>query len=348
MKVGINMQQRWKQMKRWKKWILSISALVSVFIFAISFYLYNVIIQVDLNDIQMRLEERKQISEYSSDQNKLPTIIGNTVDKAESLTTKSIDTQDALDVASILLKSGLSIKEMYYLTGKSTDKLSNEEKQKIRDLLLKKLTPEEIKALRAITYDYGKGLNILDPNFPIELIGVYDEAEYARIKKELEERKLQALAASTTPNRSPSPVGGSGSPTPLPTPSATVATNEAPGSDQAAIRATYQGKLDTLQTGCTNKVNTLAAELSAEIKTIQDSKEGISISSLQTKFLPKIEAAEGECDSQFNELMNNAAAAYQEKGLSLQDVEGWKSQYQTAKRNAQTQALSSLMETLSK
>lgn len=331
-----------------KRWVIYISVSILVVVLCAGCYIYFILRNTSLGDIEQRLEQRKQDPTSSQEQTELPGILNGTIDKAESLTTKSIDPQDALDVAAILLKSGLSMKEMYYLTGKSTDKLSNEEKQKIRDLLLKKLTPEEIKALRAITYDYGKTLVILDPEYPIELVGVYDEAEQTRIRKKLEARtKSQATATIASPNTSvdtPTEVPFS-SPAPSITPPIPTGTSS---SEQTELRSTYQGKLDALQNGCTNKVNSLASELSAEIKAGQSSNEGISIASLQSKFLPKIEAAEKECDSQFTTLMNDASKSYQEKEMPLQDIENWKSQYETAKRNAQSEALNSLMSIMSK
>jgi hypothetical protein len=347
MKVGFLMKFHWKSKKTWEKLVITGLSLFLLLVIAVGGFLYYTINQVDLEGIEKRIEERKQDAQSDEEQAKLPGVLDSTIDKAESLTTKSIDPQDALDVAAILLKSGLSMKEMYYLTGKSTDKLSNDEKQKIRDLLLKKLSPEEIKALRAITYDYGKKLVILDPEYPIELVGVYDEAEQARIRKELEDKKkLQATATTASPN----PVADIPAEDPLPSlpPSTTPIPSGTLSSEQTALHDTYQGKLDTLQNGCTNKVSSLAAELSAEIKAGQASEEGISIASLQSKFLPKIEAAEQECDSQFNNLMNDAANSYQEKGLPLQDIENWKSQYEAAKRKAQSEVLNSLMSSISK
>jgi hypothetical protein len=342
------MKFHWKSKKTWEKLVITGVSLFLLLAIGIGGFLYYAINQVDLEGIEKRIEERRQDAQSDNGTSKMPGVLDSTIDKAESLTTKSIDPQDALDVAAILLKSGLSMKEMYYLTGKSTDKLSNEEKQKIRDLLLKKLTPEEIKALRAITYDYGKTLVILDPQYPIELVGVYDEAEQTRVRKELEARtKSRATATIASPNTSvdtPTEVPFS-SPAPSTTPPIPTETSS---SEQTELRSTYQGKLDALQAGCTNKVSSLASELSAEIKAGQASKEGVSIASLQSKFLPKIEAAEKECDSQFNNLMNDASKSYQEKEMPLQDIENWKSQYEAAKRSAQSEALNSLMAIMSK
>lgn len=337
------MRQRWKLMKRWKKWTISIVGSILLIILAAAGYLYYEIKSINLADIEKRIEEKKQDSNENHQDTALPSVLTGTVEKASELAGKPIDGQDALDVASILLKSGLSMKEMYYLMGKSTDKLSNEEKQKIRDMLLAKLSEDEIKALRTITYDYGKGLNILDPNFPIELIGVYDEAEYKRIEKELEEKKKAQNSPSPTgtPSASPSPSSG-GSDGKDSEVSPTPSTDS--GAEAAALRDKYQTKLNSLQASCTNKVNGIASEISADLKAGQNS----DLAALQKKYLPRIEAAESECDAQFNQLMDEAKKEYDQKGFPLNDVSIWESQYKKAKQDAQNQALSSLMSAMSK
>jgi hypothetical protein len=50
----------------------------------------------------------------------------------------------------------------------SKDQYSAEELQQARDILLTKLTPEELKEIRALGGKYGKNLLILDPNVPID------------------------------------------------------------------------------------------------------------------------------------------------------------------------------------
>ncbi|WP_026297498.1 hypothetical protein [Paenibacillus daejeonensis] len=132
----------------------------------------------------------------------LPPSLSSAVSKADTLADKPIQSDDALDAAAILLQSGLSFREMYYLLGKSTDTLSTEEKQHIRDLLLAKLKREEIESLRAITSGYGKNLVILDPNYPIEAVGVKDDAERDRI---IYEHRKKAKAAAEQSGDSPQP-----------------------------------------------------------------------------------------------------------------------------------------------
>ena len=141
----------------------------------------------------------------------LPASLSGAVGKADALADKPIQSDDALDAAAILLQSGLSLREMYYLMGRSTETLSTEEKQHIRDLLLAKLDPEEIEALRAITSGYGKHLVILDPDYPIEAVGVKDDAERDRIiyeHRQAQQRAAQQEQDGTAPPTAAGPGSG--------------------------------------------------------------------------------------------------------------------------------------------
>lgn len=133
----------------------------------------------------------------------LPSSLSGAVSTADTLADKPIQSDDALDAAAILLQSGLSFREMYFLLGKSTDTLSTDEKQHIRDLLLAKLKPEEIESLRSITSGYGKHLVILDKDYPIEAVGVKDDAERDRIiyeyRKAAGTQKQQAGGSTQPP-----------------------------------------------------------------------------------------------------------------------------------------------------
>ncbi|MFS0725649.1 hypothetical protein [Paenibacillus sp. 1P07SE] len=140
----------------------------------------------------------------------LPASLSGAVSKADTLADKPIQSDDALGAAAILLQSGLSFREMYYLMGKSTDTLSTEEKQNIRDMLLAKLRPEEIEALRAITSEYGKNLVILDPDYPIEAVGVKDDAERDRIIYEYRQAQKQANQPAQGSSQPPGASAGQG------------------------------------------------------------------------------------------------------------------------------------------
>lgn len=158
-------------------------------------YLYWKITSIDLEDIRARqlakAEQRQGDSRIPDKQEggtnqspELPAILGHAVDTAEGISGKKIEMNDAVDAAAILLQSGLSFSEMYSLLGQSDQELSTEGKQEIRDLLLSKLSKEEIEALRSITSEYGKYLVILDENYPIEAVGIKDAAK----RKEIVER----------------------------------------------------------------------------------------------------------------------------------------------------------------
>lgn len=343
------MLQRLKQMKRWKKIILGSIATLLIIFAAVAGYLYYQVKQINLADIEKRIEQRKQGQQEPEEGNQdVPGILKGSIDAASNIAGKSIDSQDALDVAAILMKSGLSVKEVYYLMGKSTDKLSNEEKQKIRDILLAKLSDDEIKALRAITTEYGKTLVILDKDYPIELVGVYDETERANIQKELDKKKAEANKQSSSPGNAATPIPNvSSAPEPSPEATATPVPTEDSGAKAQELRTSYQSKLNTLKLGCTNKVSSIASEIAADISASESDGKGLSISILQSKYLPKIESAESSCDSEFQQLMTSAQSDYAAKDLPLNDITIWKSQYEKAKQEAREQSMKMLMSSLS-
>ena len=118
--------------------------------------------------------------------------------------------------------------------------------------------------------------------------------------------------------------------------------------EAASIQSLYMDKLAKLHEACANQAGSIVKELSAEIQASQKGEEGLSVSSLQKKFLPKITGAEQDCDAQFGILVASAQQEYLEKGLPLQDIEGWKSQYDAAKRRTQQQAVETLLSSLSR
>ncbi|WP_127579945.1 hypothetical protein [Paenibacillus koleovorans] len=339
----------WRRSKRWVRWTLSAVFAILVTIGAVVGYFYYQIKSIELADIQARIEARHNGGTAPSTDKQLPSIMDNTIDKANQFASKSVNTQDALDVAAILLNSGLSLKEVYYLIGQSTEKLSTAEKQKIRDLLLAKLTVEEIQALRSITTEYGKGLIILDRNYPIELVGVYDEVERAKVMKELEQRKVAANEAYQTPTSS-IPVA---TPSPTPSPSSTAKPTSTPsetppGTTGAELKSTYAMKLTNIQTTCTSQVNRLTQEIINKLSQPAASGQTYSLQELQNTFLPQVIEAEQQCDQSFNQLMTEAEHAYSKAGLGLEDVAGWRTQYTTAKNQVRQEALGNLISALKK
>lgn len=150
---------------------------------------------------------------------------------------------------------------------------------------------------------------------------------------------------TTVPAHEDSPPPATSSP---PVASTTSIVDSTPENEAVSVQAVYEDKLATLQEACANHAGSIVKELSAEIKEGQKAEEGLSVSSLQKKFLPKIAAAEQDCDAQFGNLVASAEQEYLEKDLPLQDIEGWKSQYEAAKRRTQQQAVETLLSSLSR
>lgn len=344
------MIRRWKNLKRWKKWMIGTGTFLFLIVLGTASYLYFKIKTVDLDAIIAKHQgevtnEAFPSSSASPQSSHVPSLLEQPLEKANTLTDKSIKTEDALDVAAILMNSGLSLKEMSYLTGKSTEKLSTEEKQKIRDLLLEKLTPKEIEALRSITSQYGKFLVILDPNYPIELVGVYDEKERENIIKELEEKKKTASLTGSS-NTEPAKEAHA-SPSPSPSPLATPTTKPAETSEQKAVKqkidAKYDSQFAALQKSCQSEVADLTNKVKEYIKDAQASGKELTVMDLQSKFLSEIAAAESNCDQQFNSILSKAQAEYKAAGLGSAALDSYKTQYQQSKNKARSSALSQII-----
>lgn len=297
----------------------------------------------------------------------VPSSLQQALDKANGFAKKPIEVKDAADVAAILMKSGLSLKEIKFLVGQADEKLSNEEKQKIRDLLLSKLSKEEIADLRSIATQYGKKLYILDPDYPIELIGVYDSEERKRIQRELEEKKKAAAASATAvsaenkaemaePNADESKVDNPGADgpetaSPPPIPEAPEIPEE-PGDErqQAAgrIAQKYEIRLRLLQQSCEGSVSYWVERIYADVSAARQRGEALDLAQLQSAYMGKVAQAEQNCDKQFNQLMEAAEQEYLAERLDAGQVEAWRGQYASSKQKAQANALSELSSRLGK
>lgn len=161
------------------------------------------------------------------------------------------------------------------------------------------------------------------------------------------------LASAPEMPSTPSPAADKEEP-PLVMTASPIASASAPAVEEnmeveaASVQTNYMDKLAALQEACANKAGNIVKELAAEVQAGQKEKNSFSVSDLQSKFLPKIEAAEQDCDVQFHSLITSAEQEYQEKGIPLQDIEGWKAQYETAKRDAQKQAVETILSSLSR
>lgn len=325
--------KRWKSLKPWKKWLFGITVLSVGLFFVIAAIFYYQIQSIQVEDILQRHQapgnESQESAKDGSQEAPSPTseptlhpLLNAPLDKANDFTNKPIKTQDALDAASILLKSGLSLKEVYYLTGEAKSDLSNDEKQKIRDLLLAKLTKDEIEALRSITKQYGKRLLILDPNYPIELIGIDDPEERKKMEKELQDKKKakedqqdqQQILVESTPKEASN---ASSSPVPI---------------------ASYVSRLDSLKESCQGNINNL-------ISSVVNAKKGnkdLSLKELQGMFIQRFVDAESKCDAGFNGILMDAGKV----GVSSGEIEGWKQSYSSMKQAAQSNAIGQIEKAL--
>ncbi|PWW08470.1 hypothetical protein DFQ01_101192 [Paenibacillus cellulosilyticus] len=345
-----------KKMRRWVKWLLIIIITLVVLIIASVGAGYWYIKSISLDDIKSRHPETSGSVEVTTEPAKIPKVMEGAVDKAASLVGKEIEGQDALDIAAILLNSGLSLRDIRYLQGNATYDLTTEEKQHIRDLLLEKLTQDEIELLRSITLKYGKNLNILNPDYPIEWVG---ETDPEKIKEyEQKWKEMQAAKASGTTSNSGTQVKDVNS-----SANNSTATNTAETSDntttksdttntnsasaqldeqQAAkkkeIDAKYDSKFASLKSTCTAKSNKLLQSITAELNANPD----ISLSQLQTKFLGQLSDAESTCDSQFNQLQSQAQADYKAAGIPTSTMPNWKSEYDKAKSAARASGIAAI------
>jgi hypothetical protein len=283
----------------------------------------------------------------------------NSVDKAASLVGQDIDGQDALDVAAILLNSGLSLKDIRYLQGNASYNLTTEEKQHIRDLLLEKLTPEEIELLRSITSKYGKYLVILNPDYPIEWVGERDpekikenERKWAEMKKEkaaegssstgtkMQGKDDNASAGSTTVSDTKDTSNNtSAKPETSSSDSATTQLDEQKATKKKEIDAKYEQKFAGLKSTCTAKSNALLQSITAELNADPD----ISLSQLQAKFLGQLADAESTCDSQFSQLQSQAQADYKAAGIPVSSMPNWKAEYDKAKAAARASGIATIV-----
>lgn len=317
-------------MKRiWKISFLSLGILILVLgITAIS--LYQGVRSITLEDIQNRQqvkqEQGEQLEDLSHQNPQLPSLLQGAVDQAVKLSGKTIDPKDAADAAAILLNSGLSFGDMYKLLGKSTEALSTEEKQEIRNLLLDKLTEDEIEALRSITVDYGKKLVILDPDYPIEAVGVEDEGERKRILEQKPKPKPQQPQAKDKADEPRSE--------PKPTP--------ANSGDEAKLVKKYEDQLENVKLECSKKAEGLLAKV---ISSIGNKSKNNPMENKEV-WLQDIAAAEGQCDQQFQGLIASAQEEFAGQELAFDVGQEWEQEYQQTKDKIREKALEHIQEEL--
>lgn len=320
-----------RRIARWLKFgiLFLLTAVLGLAVYVVM--VYNELRSTTIEQVVQRQEKPGQDTAETDEQVKIPSVLEDPLDKANQLSNKPISKQDMMDAAAILLNSGLSMKEMYYLMGQSTEQLTDEEKQRIRDLLLEKLTQEEINALRTITKKYGKGLNILDPKFPIELVGVYDEAERKRIQQKLKERE-KTLSTERPPQALPEEVKPEQS-----KPSAVIGDEKA----MKEVEAKYISRLNGLKHSCQSQVQTIMNDITGAMADRNTLDENM-MSELKTKYLKRAADAEAGCSRQLQTIIAQAKAEYKQAGLDESIPESWRQDYEAVKKEAQAKALSQL------
>ncbi|NDI34873.1 hypothetical protein [Chengkuizengella sediminis] len=322
------MKKRWKNLKPWKRRIIiTFSFLLMVLLTTIT-WIYIDLKSKDMTEIQERLDVREQENTSSSEEinpDSLPSSVEGHLEKAEEFADKPIEMEDALDVTSILLNSGLSIKEMQYLTGQVREDLTPEELKHIRDTLLAKLSQEEIDALRQIARYYGRTLNILDPNFPIP--GLKDEtSESSQIEDNVATQKNEPVVTDSQTTEDQTEENQHENLTPV--------TQE--------VEQKYLTQIEPLQNTCEAKVNDLADEIRADIDKKTANGEQVTVQYLQNAFLQKFVQAEGECDTQFEDLMTQAEQEFATESFNPEIIDQWRQTYQNVKDETSNKILNDL------
>ncbi|GLX67380.1 hypothetical protein [Paenibacillus glycanilyticus] len=327
-----------KKMKPWMKWLLGATSFLVIVALLFAGGTYYYIKSIDIEDIAARHSNDTAANSGATqaEPKKLPAIIEKPVEKASKLIGgEKIDSADALDVAAILLNSGLSMKQISYLQGNATTDLPVEEKQKIRDLLLSKLSNDEIELLRSITTQYGISLNILNPGYPIEWVGERDPEKIKENNEAWKKRNQQSTAGSSKPATTGTKQEEK--------PSEPEKKPDKPAvelaSDKKQVKKTIdsqtQSKLNSLSGTCKAKSNAI-------LQQIVGSADGVTVDELQNKYLGKVMEAEGSCDAQFNGIVSQATSSYADNGIDSSAMPDWNAKYEASKQSARASAISAI------
>ncbi|WP_336776037.1 hypothetical protein [Paenibacillus sp. MMO-58] len=329
-----------KKLKPWMKWVTgtaSFFVVVGLIFIGVTYYYIK---SIDIKDIASRhnTDIADGTGEEKSEPKKLPAIIEKPVEKASQLIGgEKIDSADALDVAAILLNSGLSLKQISYLQGNATTDLSVEEKQKIRDLLLTKLSDEDIKLLRSITKQYGVALNILNPDYPIEWVGERDPQKmrenYDAWMKMQQQPEGSTKVTNTGTKSTDKPADTSKPTEPEKTPAPELSTDLKKA--KQSIDSKTESQLASLSGTCKAKSNTI-------VQQIVGSADGVTVEDLQNKYLGKVMEAEGSCDAQFQGIVSQAASSYADAGIDSGAMPDWNAKYEAIKQSVRASAISAI------
>ncbi|RJE83625.1 hypothetical protein D3P07_25080 [Paenibacillus sp. 1011MAR3C5] len=139
----------------------------------------------------------------------------------------------------------------------------------------------------------------------------------------------------TSPEATPKPTspGGNGGTKPTTTPP----TDNKDKKKKEIDAATTTG-MEKLRASCTATSNNLVNQIVKQLKADEDA----TAESIQGDFLTDIMAAEAKCDVQFNALIGQAKAQYEAAGLDEQSLPDWGSEYESAKSQARSSALTAI------
>jgi hypothetical protein len=110
------------------------------------------------------------------------------------------------------------------------------------------------------------------------------------------------------------------------------------------IDASVTAKLAKLKSSCQASSNSLVQQIAEELSADKDA----TLSTIQSKYLIKVFAAEADCDAKFNQLISNAKSEYKAADLGDQSFPDWSKQYESAKADARSNALTVIANSLKK
>lgn len=328
-------------MSRIRKYVLVSSAGIILIAGVVVFWLYRDIRSITIEDIQ----SRQQLNEGEAVEGllpakRLPGFLHNAVHQAIKLSGEEIESQDATDAAAILLNSKLSIKEMRALLTMSEQQLSNEEKQAIRELLLEKLTNEEIEALRSITKKYGKHLSILDPDYPIEAVGIEDDVK----RQQIVEQARKQEGASTLPQQSVTDDEKPDSPEKQDSeqsgsiPQISEPEKLQKSSEKQELIEKYESRLEKVKAQCTEEAEEWIRKGMQSVKGSGAEKNPAD----PTSWLESISAAEQKCDQQFQDVLVSAENEFAKNQFSFEVGQLWQQEYELSKDQLRDKAMQQL------
>lgn len=135
----------------------------------------------------------------------------------------------------------------------------------------------------------------------------------------------------------PANSGSTEAPGAKPEPSATAPATGGKES-KADIDAAVTASMESLRSTCKATSSKLVSAIKAEISANKEA----ALETLQSEYLGQVVAAEASCDAQFSQLVGDAQAKYKAAGLSASELPDWSSEYERAKQDARSAALTEI------